>query len=309
MPSPELERLLKMLRARKRDGEIPLDQFRSEFEQFSELFPIPPDVRVAPTWLGGVPVEWVTAAGSSVRQTLIFLHGGGYVSGSLNTHRELTGRLAQACGGRVVAVDYRRAPEHPFPAALDDARAVYQGLLAAGWTGPQLAVAGDSAGAGLALALLLSLREEGQPLPAAALCLSPWVDLAATGESLRTCAHLDPILQPRLLERVGAAYLRDTDPRHPFVSPLYGDLRGLPPLLIQVGSLEILLDDGRRLARQAERQGLEVELEVWEGLFHGWQQFASMLPEGQQAIENLGRFLRRIWQPAASASEVAALAP
>jgi acetyl esterase/lipase len=224
---------------------------------------------------------------------MLYLHGGGYVVGSIATHRGLAGRLSQAAAARVLLVDYRLAPEHPFPAAVDDAAGAYRWLLAQGIEPARLVIAGDSAGGGLTIATLVALRDAGVPLPAAAVCLSPWVDLEGRGDSVTTKAAADPLVHKDMLVQLAAWYLAGADPRTQLAAPLYADLRHLPPLLIQVGTAEILLDDAIRLAEKATAAGVKVTLEPWEDMIHVWQLFAPMLPEGQKAIEGIGVFVRQ----------------
>ena len=228
---------------------------------------------------------------------LLYLHGGGFQVGSVRSHRDLIARLSKAAGCRALAIDYRLSPEHRFPAALKDCIAAYQWLLEQGVAPTRIAIAGDSAGGGLALSTMLVLRERGMQLPAAAVVLSAWTDLTATGESYESRADADPLNQRRTIQAMARAYLGDSaDPRDPLVSPLFANLAGLPPLLIQVGDREIVLDDSRRFAKKARAAGVEVELEVWDGMIHVFQQFALELPEASLAIESIGRFLRRHWQ-------------
>jgi acetyl esterase/lipase len=280
-----------MMRARP-DPEI-LDPVaaRAGLEALTTMAPIPEDVACTPVRAAGVPAEWVTAPGAGDR-VVLYLHGGGYVIGSINSHRDLGGRLSRAAGARVLVLDYRLAPEHPFPAAVDDALAAYRWLLAEGHAPQNIAIGGDSAGGGLTLATLLALRDAGETLPAAGICLSPWTDLAGTGESLRTKAEADPMVQWSRLAQYAAAYLGEQDARTPLASPLYADLRGLPPLLIQVGTAETLLDDASRVAARARSAGVDVTYEAWDDMIHVFQAFAALLPEGQQAIERIGAFVR-----------------
>ncbi len=204
----------------------------------------------------------------------------------------MAARISRASGARVLAINYRLAPEHPFPAAVEDATAAYRWLLAQGIAPNRIVIAGDSAGGGLTISTLLALRDAKQPLPAAAVPISPWTDLAATGESLRTLAGKDPMVQAEPLKEMAKLYLGKADAKNPLASPLYADFKGLPPMLIQVGGAEILLDDAKRVADKAKAAGVMVELEVWDEMVHVWHVFAKLLPEGQQAIDRIGRFVR-----------------
>ncbi len=221
----------------------------------------------------------------------MYLHGGAYQLGSPATLRHLVAMLAAAAQAQALSVDYRLAPEHPFPAAVDDAVAAYRWLLAAGRDPASVAIAGDSAGGGLTLATLVALRDAGDPLPAAAVAISPWTDLALTGESLRTRAGADVMVKPAGMPESAALYLTGTDPRHPYASPLYADLRALPPLLIQVGDAEVILDDSTRFAARARTAGVDVTLEIWDEMPHVFQAFAGLLPEADQAVARIGSWL------------------
>jgi monoterpene epsilon-lactone hydrolase len=215
--------------------------------------------------------------------------------GSPGGYRSLAADIAVSAGMRVLVLDYRLAPEDPFPAAVDDARAAYHWLLDQGPAPEQVVVAGDSAGGGLTVALLLALRDAGQALPAAAVCLSPWADLLADGGSRKSKAKSDQVLTTADLLRSAALYLSGANPQTPLASPLYGDLAGLPPLLIQVGSDEVLLDDATRLAEKARAAGVDVKLEVWPGMFHVWQMVSVFVPEGRQALAAIGRFVDQVY--------------
>jgi acetyl esterase/lipase len=256
-------------------------------------FPLAADIRVEPVDAGGVRGEWVAAPNAGSARAVLYLHGGGYVIGSINTHRELCARIARAAAARVLVIDYRLAPEHPFPAAVEDAVAAYQWLI--GRVPPEaVAIGGDSAGGGLTLATLLALRDRGISLPAAGILLSPWTDLALTGESLATRASLDPMITAGAqgIRGMAQSYLGNADSRNPLVSPLYGDLTRLPPLLIQVGTSEVLFDDATRVDAKARAAGVDVTFEAWNEMIHVFQVFASLLPEGQQAIEKIGAFVQ-----------------
>jgi monoterpene epsilon-lactone hydrolase len=252
----------------------------------------PAGATVEPVDANGVPAEWVAASGVTGRRVLLYLHGGGYQIGSPATLRRMVTLLSAPLAARVLSVDYRLAPEHPFPAAVDDAVAAYRWLLAGGTDPATVALAGDSSGGGLALATLVALRDAGEPMPAAAFAISPWTDLALTGESLRTRAAAEVMLQPDGIPETAALYLAGADPRHPYASPLYADLRGLPPLLIHVGDAEVVLDDSTRFAARAREAGVDVTLEVWDEMPHVWHAFAGLLPEADQAIARAGDWLR-----------------
>ena len=269
---------------------VALAQRRQHIAQFARWVPAPPaDTSTRRGKLGGIETVHVATPASRPDRHILFLHGGGYVTGSPALYRHVTWRLAAATAARVAAIDYRLAPEHPFPAALDDAVAAWHGLLDEGSDPQRIAVLGDSAGGGLAVALTLRLRDERAPLPAAIVALSPWVDLALTGRSLRDNAAADPMQNAADLPGVTALYLAGADPRHPYASPLYGDLAGLPPSLIQVGSDEILLDDAVRLAARMP----SAELEIWPRMPHVWHVLVPLIPEAARAIARIGDFLRQ----------------
>ncbi len=293
MASPELGRLIAMMRAQPRPENPTVEEMRAGFEALSALLPCPPDVTRTPVQVAGRPAEWLAAPGADPARALLYLHGGGYVIGSLSTHRELAGRLSRASGARVLLLDYRLGPEHPFPAAVEDAAAAWRWLLSQGVTAARGAIGGDSAGGGLTLAALVRLRDAGDPLPAAGVCLSPWVDLEAAGASMQSKAAADPIVQREPLLRMARLYLGAASPRDPLASPLHANLKGLPPLLLQVGEAETLLDDATRLAERARAAGVEATLEVWPEMIHVWQLFAPLLPEGAKAVDGVGAFLRQ----------------
>jgi acetyl esterase/lipase len=280
-----------MLRGMPRPpADTPIAARRAGMEQFAR--PLEADCTATPVDAGGVPAEWVTAPNSGDDTVVLYLHGGGYVIGSIVTHRDLAGRIARAARARVLLIDYRLAPEHPFPAAVDDAVTAYSWLLQQGVAPGNIALSGDSAGGGLAVATLLAIRDRGLPRPAAAACISPWVDLEGVGLSLTTRAALDPMVQIDGLRDMASQYLGGASAREPLASPLHADLAGLPPLLIQVGTSETLFDDATRLDAKARCEGVEVHFEAWDEMVHVWHMFAGMLPEGQAAIEHIGAFVR-----------------
>jgi acetyl esterase/lipase/acyl-coenzyme A synthetase/AMP-(fatty) acid ligase len=240
---------------------------------------------------GGCAAEWVLARRDPAQPVVVYLHGGGYSLGSPRSHRHLAASLGSAADAAVLSVDYRRAPEFPFPAAVDDTLAATRWLL--GHTDGPVVLAGDSAGGGLVVASMIALRDAGLPLPVAGICLSPWVDLTCAAGALTTLAARDPLLSAAELQRMAASYLRDADPRHPLASPAFAELIGLPPLLIQVGTDEILLDDARTLASAASAAGVETTLQEWPGMIHVWQWYFPVLDEGRRAIAEIGAFIRR----------------
>ena len=288
MASEELQVVLELLRGIDLDH-MTVTERRAATASVAQA---PAGTRVAAADAGGVPAEWVTAAGMAAGRVIMYLHGGAYQLGSPATLRHLVALLSAAAQARAFSVDYRLAPEHPFPAAVDDAVAAYRWLLAAGHDPASIAIAGDSAGGGLTLATLVALRDSGDRLPAAAVAMSPWTDLALTGESLRTRADADVMIKPAGLQQTAALYLAGADPGHPYASPLYADLHGLPPILIHVGDAEVILDDSTRFATRARLAGVDVTLEIWDEMPHVFQAFAGLLPEADQAVAQIGSWLR-----------------
>lgn len=252
----------------------------------------PAGVTCTPVEAGGVSAEWSVADGADQDKVILYVHGGGYVMGSAGSHRDMTGRLSQAAGARVLSLNYRLAPEHPFPAPVDDSVAAYRWLLGQGIQASNIAIAGDSAGGGLAFAALIAIRDAGEPVPAAGIGISPWVDMEGTGESMTTRAAVDPVVQKEGLLGMANLYLGGADPKDPLAAPLHANLAGLPPLLIQVGDAETLLDDATRITERARKADVDVTLKIWDEMPHVWHLFAPILPEGQQAIEEIGTFFK-----------------
>jgi monoterpene epsilon-lactone hydrolase len=296
MPSEAMQDAIEALRDRRKAGagQAPptLQELRASFTPGDRLHPVPDDVLVSDVTAGGVPAHWLTAPGTDPGRVLLFLHGGGFELGSVRSDGELAARLGRAAGMRVLFPEYRLAPEHPFPAALDDVRAAWHWLRTdQGLSAASVAVAGDSAGGGLAVALLVATRDAGQDLPAAAVLMSPTVDLTSSGASMTERVDQDPISTPAMLRQFAADYLAGADPKTPLASPLFASLTGLPPLLIQVGTADLLLSDAERLAAAATHAGVDVTLQIGEGLPHVYQLLLGT-PEAAQATEQIGNFLR-----------------
>ena len=291
MASAELEQLIAGLRAGGPDLGAPPAEARAAFETLLAGLPVAPDIAFTAFRLGGVPALRAATPAAAGDAALLYLHGGAFVVGSAQGYRGLAAELGRAAGMTVFAIDYALAPESPFPRAVDDAVAAYTDLLGQGFAPGRIVIAGDSAGGGLTLAALVAIRDRGLPLPAAGLLLSPWTDLACEGASLVTKAAEDPSLKADALRICAGHYLSGADAKTPLASPLHADLAGLPPLMIQVGSAEILLDDAVRTAGAAGAAGVSVTLEIWPEMVHVWQAFAFMLPEGREAIAAAGRFM------------------
>lgn len=295
MPSEEMRAAVEAMRNAPglTEGAGDIHSMRRGMEDMATLTPVPDDISLSDFDAGGIPARHVSAPGVRDDRGVLYFHGGGYVMGSLNTHTELMGRISRACRAPVLGIDYRLAPEHPYPAAVEDAVASYDRLRDKGIEPGQIVIAGDSAGGGLTLACLLALKEQGKPQPAGAVLLSPWTDLTASGESVRTRADADPMIDGGVLAPMAGLYFGDVPATTPGVSPLFGDLAGLPPMLIQVGDFEVLLDDSTRLAERAEEAGVDVEMEVFDGAFHVFQHNPN-LPESAQALAAIGAFFDRV---------------
>ena len=289
MPTAELDAIRAFLAATP--GDLPLADQRAMYDGIGAQFPPAADFVFATADAGGVAAEWSRTPGAATDAALLYLHGGGYVIGSVASHRHLAGELGRAAGVATLALDYRLAPEHPFPAAVDDALTAYRWLLGQGFAAARIAVAGDSAGGGLSVALLVAIRDAGLPQPACAVAISPWVDMEGLGASMTGKAAVDPMVQFEGLGGMAAAYLGGADPRSPLAAPLYADLTGIAPLLIQVGSAETLLDDAVRLAAAAGAADVAVRLEIAPGMIHVWHFFHPMLAEACMAIAVAGGFI------------------
>jgi acetyl esterase/lipase len=275
---------------------------RARIEEVGAADPPPADIAFTPTSIAGIPAEWSAAPGVDASRVLLFLHGGGYCSGSIVSHRSMASRAGAAGGMRALALQYRLAPEHPFPAALEDARAAFAALLAQGFAPADVAVGGDSAGGGLSLALMVAQRDAGLPLPGCAWLASPWVDLAMTGASMAAKDGVDPLIHRGYLKELATAYRGGAAADDPLVSPLHADLRGLPPVLVQVGSAETLLDDAVRIAGRLGAADVPVRLEVWPHMIHAWPLWSARLADGRRALASAGAFLRARGFPEAAAT-------
>ena len=297
MPSAEAEAVLKLntdLRdAWLADANYTFPDLRRIFETWLGQFAIPAGTAFEEVDAGGVPCIWAAAPDAAADRIVIHFHSGGYLLGSANGYRSFGGYLSAATGCRVLLVDYRLAPEAPFPAAIDDALAVYRWVLAQGHASANVVLCGDSAGGGLALVALQAIRDEGLPLPAAGIAISPLADFTHTAESRTINADRDPLVTMDLIGALGATYCGDTDPKHPRISPLYGDWTGLPPLLIFAGEIEMLRDDGKLCAAVAVRDGVAAAYVEGEGMAHIWTLYADRLPEARDALAQIGAFVRQ----------------
>jgi epsilon-lactone hydrolase len=290
MSGSEMDAVRELLRSRPRPAGFA--ERRERLDAIGSTSPLATDIRLEPTDANGVPAEWSLAPGSDPSKALLFFHGGGYCSGSIVSHRGMVTEVGRAAKVRTLAVGYRLAPEHPFPAAMEDARSAYDFLFDQGIAPPKIAIGGDSAGGGLTLALMSSVRDAGHPLPGCAWLVSPWVDLQMTGASLAEKVNVDPLISKSYLEELACAYLAGADPANPLVSPLNADLAGLPPLLVQVGSAETLLDDAVRIARRAGAADVRIKLEIWPHMIHAWHLWAAQLEDGRRGIASAGAFIR-----------------
>jgi len=293
MASPQAEAIKDQLRlfAGSLDPNASLEEMRASYEAFAQLTTDPDGVTWTEVDAGGVPAIWADPADGARDRVLEYVHGGGYVIGTADYYRRLTGHLANALGCRVLNVDYRLAPENPHPAPVEDATAAYRWLLGQGIEPSHIAISGDSAGGGLTVATLLKIREQGLPMPAAAMPLSPWIDMEGTGESMTTRADRDVLVQAETIKGMADAFLQGQDARDPLAAPLHADLRGLCPLYIQVGDDETLLDDSIRLADKARAAGVEVRLDVFPEMQHVFQMAAGNMPEADEAIGRLAEWV------------------
>lgn len=293
MSIEQLAAVRQMLAALVTDEPRSIDQVRASYDKAGLAFGMPDGVTVTSTTAGGVPAEWIAPAVGEAGNVLLYLHGGGFALGSFDSHRGMAARIAMALNGWVLLIHYRRAPEHPFPAAVDDALVAYRWLIETGTDPKSLAIAGDSAGGGLTVSTLVAARDAGLHMPAAAVCISPWANLENKGASYAAQAKADPMVRHADLEHWCEAYLgAHTARTNPLASPVNADLKGLPPMLIQTGAAEVLLSDSHLLAERLRAAGVAVELDVWPDMIHVWHWFAPILSEGQAAIDKMAGFLK-----------------
>jgi len=294
MPVPSIQgsilRLLLRFRKAITNWNAPVATFRAKAKWSDRFTRLPRDVEFKPLMAANVPVEWISPLGVSFQTVVLYIHGGGGTLGWYNIERRMVAYIAKAASSRALAMDYRLAPEYPFPAALEDCLGTYHWLLSNGTPAQSIVITGSSAGGNLALATLMSLRDAGDQLPAAAVCLSPVTDLKGTGDSFTT--NNDPAVSATFALSMARQYAGNQDMRAPLLSPHYGDLRGLPPLLIQVGGDEIVLSDATRLADNARAAGVDVKLVIWPKMWHAWQLFVPHLPEARHAVSDIGTFIR-----------------
>jgi acetyl esterase/lipase len=290
MSDPEIIALRQLIASRPRSDDIV--QRRRDIDARGLQNKLPADVKVEPVIAGGVKAEWSSTPDADASKAVLYLHGGGYVIGSLDSHRGLVAEIGRAARARALAIDYRLAPEHPFPAAVDDALAAYRFLLSSGVPPRGITIAGDSAGGGLVVAAMVAIRDAGLPQPACGWPISPWVDMEAIGESMIGKAATDPTVQKAGILDMAMHYLNGADPRSPLAAPLYADLRGLAPLFIQVGAAETLLDDAIRLAQLAGAADVAVDLQIWPEMIHVWHMYFPQLAAGRRAIAAGGEFVR-----------------
>ena len=290
-PSKELDTVLDMIRIRSAEVRKTTDDDRLSYERLMSSLPLDDDIQTERVGANGVPAEWSSAPESQASRVIMYLHGGGYLFGSVRTHRVMLAHMARAAKARILALDYRLAPEIPFPAPVEDSVFAYQWLLGQGITADKMVIAGDSAGGGRTVAALVALRGVGEPMPAAGVCISPWADMESTGESMITNAEADPSVSKERLLKIARVYLAGKNPRAPLASPIHADLTGLPPLLLQVGGIEVLLDDSTLLKTRAKDAGVPVEMDVWDDMPHVWHHYAPILPEARQAIGKIGEFV------------------
>ncbi len=290
MADPEIVKLRELIASRPRPADT--GARRKAMDENARVFPLDPSVKVEAVNAGGVAAEWTTSPNADTKRVVLYVHGGGYVFGSTLSHRHLVAEIGQVAGCRALSLDYRLAPEHPFPAPVEDTVAAYRFLLASGIEPRHIAIAGDSAGGGLVVAAMVAIRDAGLNQPACGWAISPWVDMEALGETFATRAATDPTVSKETILDIAKTYLGDADPRSPLAAPIHADLTGIAPLLIQVGAAEVLLDDALKLAGRAGAADVPVRLEIWPEMIHVWHMFHRMLGAGKRAIDVGAAYVR-----------------
>jgi monoterpene epsilon-lactone hydrolase len=285
--------LIKYLVATKFNPSKTIDEMRRGAESLSKLAGLPRNTKVEKIKLNSFSAEWVCAQDAREDRVILYLHGGGYNICSPNTHRELAANISMASRATVILPNYHLAPEYPFPRALEDATLTYRWLLNNGFGGEHIALAGDSAGGGLSLATSILLRDSGDPPPSSIACISPWTDLQMSGNSIKTHADIDPMLNFRLMALMASNYIGDNDPRNPLISPIYANLKEISPMLIHIGSDEMLFDDSTRIAKKAKSAGVDVTLKKFNKMWHVWHLTAKLMPEAKNAITEIGSFIQK----------------
>lgn len=293
MPSVEAERILSELHNARGAAKPPIAEVRREWLARAEAEPLPPGTKTSAVTAGGVIAEWVEHPDCDGDAVFLLAHGGGFNAGGPVTHRKFAAYLSQATNMKVLVPDYRLAPEHPFPAGVHDCLAVYGALLSDGVPARRIAFGGDSAGGGLAASTLLALREVAGPMPSSLTMISPWLDLSNSGDSYRRNAENDPTISLERHEEVGAWYVDQADPKNPILSPMFADLEGMPPILLQVGDIEVMLDDAKVFALHAKEAKVEVDLQIWPRMWHVWHQWAPEVPEAMDGFAKIGEFVKR----------------
>jgi len=272
-----------------------IKQLREETEEAGSKIPLPENTKVEKIIADGVHAEWISCRKVNTNKIFMFIHGGGYYRGSIASTRATVARISEQAGVQCLSINYRLAPEHPFPAAIDDTYTAYNWILKQGINPQNIIVSGQSAGGGLCLALLLKIKDNKGTQPLGAVAISPWTDLSQSGNTMKTNEEIDPIISKKYLDRMAGLYLKDLSFSLPLASPLFGDLSELPPILIQVGTAETMLDDSKRFYEKAKKANVDINIEIWTDMFHGWHGNAHILKDAELAIESIGNFCKKLY--------------
>jgi monoterpene epsilon-lactone hydrolase len=272
-----------------------IKQLREETEESGSKIPLPKNTKVEKVMADGVNAEWISCGKVHTNKIFMFIHGGGYYRGSIASTRATVARISEQAGVQCLSIDYRLAPEHPFPAAIDDTYTAYNWILKQGINPKNIIVSGQSAGGGLCLALLLKIKDNKGVQPLGAVAISPWTDLSQSGNTMKTNEEIDPIISKKYLDRMAGLYLKDLSFSLPLASPLFGDLSELPPILIQVGTAETMLDDSKRFYEKAKKANVDINIEIWTDMFHGWHGNAHILKDAELAIQSIGNFCKKLY--------------